>query len=207
MQKTPVATCLTNESHIVFGKNKTFSWLESKDDEQKQRIIDSSTKQATVIRKSFQKITNTIQKRRLQSLKDRQFEIQRIEMNAFKSKEAVTEQIIHYGLWQSPIMRADWNKEKLTAMKAQLNFRPLVLQQPVKEKGIFNFSSKEIGLFSFEQLTDNLLVLVKSAHQLDSDEDDAVPAFLVGNIDFRKMTRAHGLMDCDQPSTRIFQQV
>ena len=186
MQKRPVATCLTNESHIVFGKNKTFSWLESKDDEQKQKIIDSSTKQATVIRKNFQKITNTIQKRRLESLKDRQLEIQRLEMKAFKNKEAATEQIIHYGLWQSPseistkLCELTGKKEKVTALKAQLNFRRLVLQQPVKDKSIFNFSSKEIGLFCFEHLTDNLLVLVKSAHQLDSDGDDAVPAFLVG---------------------------
>ncbi|CAC5405270.1 unnamed protein product [Mytilus coruscus] len=113
-----------------------------------------------------------------------------------KKLEGYTSAILDWGLWQTDAQVdlhigtiSKCNKDKIEALKAQLNFRRHVLIQKPKEKDVFNFT-KVIGTFkrrvnlTVEELTCNVKKLVEHAFTItsstvDNQEEGDVP-FLVG---------------------------
>lgn len=69
--------------------------------------------------------------------------------------------------------------EKRKALVAQLRFRSNVLKQVVKDKSIFNATSKGKHL-SIEQLTMNVRKLINDATTMEKEPKHAPPPFLVG---------------------------
>lgn len=185
----PNATVLTNESHLVFMKNRTAEWLSSKPDKEKSQILKESRKNANKLLKLFHERQAVIQQGRVEYLREKEKKAaERIRKTA-ESKEKYTSDMIAFGLWQSPTQARERlnmiNKEseKREALKAQLNFRRHVLLQPVSDKKLYQFSSKALGVYSSDQLIHNLCVIL-------SDMDTSIPedssSFLVGNTILHK---------------------
>ena len=71
-----------------------------------------------------------------------------MSLKNFKIKEDLTNQMINYGLWQSvseiekQLLKIQTKSEKTTALKTQLNFRKIVLNQPVEDPKLYQFSAK-----------------------------------------------------------------
>ena len=102
-------------------------------------------------------------------------------------KEKYTSEMITFGLWQSTeqvSQRLDMLKsegERKEALKAQLNFRKHVLQQPVSDKKLYQFSSKADGIYSPEKLAHNLCVILNEVDYDGQQEDVHTGSYLVGN--------------------------
>lgn len=103
----------------------------------------------------------------------------------YKKREKQTSDIIYYGLWQNNktleqmLQSIHKVSEKRKALVAQLRFRQTVLKQVVKDKAIFNATSKGKPL-SIEQLTVNVQKLINDAATVDKQPKHAPPPFLVG---------------------------
>ena len=61
--------------------------------------------------------------------------------------------------------------ERKEALKAPLNFRKHVLQQPVSDKKLYQFSSKADGIYSPEKLAHNLCVILNEVDYDGQQED------------------------------------
>ena len=183
----PRATCLTNEAHIIFGKNKTDEWLETKSPEEQSKILESSRQQATGIKRNFKETMSCIKKRREEILRTKQTAIVASREKHFREKEDLTRKMIHYGLWQTEnevedkLCSLPTIKEKIAALKTQITFRKVVLEQPVSDKTLFNFSSKGLGTFGIARLKANVLTLIRaSCHLIEQTEKDNPGSMLVG---------------------------
>ena len=158
----PKASMLTNEAHILFKKNRTASWLEKKTEAEKDAIIYASRKRIHSLRRNMHKKLEDISSKRKDSLRKKEEKLSRIRQKQFEKREELTTKIMYYGLWQ-PVQEIETNlstittqKEKLEALKKQINFRKTVLEQPVQNKTLYQFSSKDTGNFSVAQLTEHL---------------------------------------------------
>ena len=173
MHVRPRATVLTNESHIMYNKNRTSDWLSEKNEEERHLLIESSRSRAQQLYQNYANLKTDIKESRLASLKEKQKKREEAKKKSFKQKEKLTNDMLYYGLWQSKDEVSDHmscissKTEKLKAIKTQINFRKIVLEQPVKDKKIFSFSSKEEGVFSLERLLSNLHALLTSAKAME----------------------------------------
>ena len=166
----PHASTLANEAHILFRKNKCATWLDNKDCVEKNAILTSSRKRVHTLRGNFLHKLAEFSERRKENLQQKQERLSKLRQKQFEKKEDLTKNIMYYGLWQSPaeidekLSTIKTQKEKLEALKVQINFRKSVLEQPVSDKHLLQFSSKETGNFSVAQLTENVKALVEGAH-------------------------------------------
>lgn len=197
----PNATTLTNEAHILFTKNKTTAWLDNKSSADKKAILDASVRRVSSLRRNMHKKLGEISERRKDFLKEKEERLSKLKRKQFEKNEELTSKIIYYGLWQSgeeidqKLSTIRTQKEKLEVLKGQINFRKTVLVQPVEVKTLYQFSSKECGTFSVSQLTENLKILVESAHQVNRESCDNVDRYshmLVGKRVQHKFDVGHG---------------
>ena len=104
----------------------------------------------------------------------------------FREKEDITSKMIFYGLWQSDkevedkLNEIPTIKEKLLALKSQINFRKVVLEQPVSNKALFSFSSKAEGTYNVVRLKENVKALVRASCMMSSQAKDNPGCMLVG---------------------------
>ena len=88
-----------------------------------------------------------------------------------KEKEHLTESIMIYGLWQTReqvnenLSKLKTKKEKIKALKLQLDFCKKVLEQSYFEKDIF-FVTKQSKQLPVEVICNNLCKLLTSAHSV-----------------------------------------
>ena len=85
-----------------------------------------------------------------------------------KEKEELVQMIIRYGLWQSKhqiqeeLLNLKSKKEKVTALKLQLDFRKKVLEQKHADKTLFSITKNKRQL-TVEDISENLCQLLDSA--------------------------------------------
>ena len=95
------------------------------------------------------------------------------KIKKLKEKEQLTENIIVYGLWQSreqvyeKLDTLKTKKEKVKALKVQLDFRKKVLEQTHSEKDIF-FITKQSKQLPVEVICENLCKLLTSAQLVNT---------------------------------------
>ena len=68
----PKATILTNESHLVYMKNRTGEWLASKSDEEKSKILRESGTNAQKMLKQFRQNQKVVQQGRIEYLREKE---------------------------------------------------------------------------------------------------------------------------------------
>ena len=98
MHVRPRATVLTNESHIMYNKNRTSDWLSEKNEDERHLLIESSRSTAQQLYENYAKLKTDIKESHLASLKDKQKKREEEKMKSFKEKETLTNDMLYYGL-------------------------------------------------------------------------------------------------------------
>ena len=180
----PNATITTHEAQIMYAKNATSEWLECKSKEDQSTIIKASYGQTKKLLQRAKIIKDEIRIKKQETLAEKQQKIRDNKQKNFREREELTSKILHYGLWQSSseidqkLASIATKAEKISAVKYQLQFRKVVLEQPEDDKNLFQFSAKGQGVFSLDRLTNNLKMLARHTENLPHIETGGY--FLVG---------------------------
>ena len=167
MSQKPNATYIALEAVLLYSHNKTASWLDSKPPEERERLIEAARSMTSHHRKVFRKRREDIESKRLNTIEEREREMKKKKAKELKTKEDLTLQIQKFGLWTSyedmehGLSQISSKKEKVDALKLQINFRRKVLGQVHADKSIFQFSHNRKPL-STEELSQNLSLLFSS---------------------------------------------
>lgn len=179
----PNATILTHESHIVFNKNRTSTWLYEQPDDTRKKILASCSKETKVLKCKSKDLLENIKAEKCLTLDEKKKKIEQKRTKEFNDKQNITKEMIHYGLWQKcedidrKLSEISSKGEQLKALKSQILFRKVVLNQPVTDKKLYQFSSKETGTYSVDVLKQHLKELLDSALNDNTITED----FLVGH--------------------------
>ncbi|WAQ97077.1 hypothetical protein MAR_029767, partial [Mya arenaria] len=131
MRTKPHLKTIAAESCIMFLNNRTLDWLNSKDEVERNKLINEASKE---------KNSNA-----------RENSEESLDRERLRIQEKCTSDIVHFGLWQSELevdnMLASYNSitDKINALKAQLKFRQKVLLQLPEEKKAFNVTKSVDG--------------------------------------------------------------
>ena len=166
LREKPHASTLALEAYILFTNNKTSKWLDIKSASDKSKLIEDARKNAPRFRKLYQKRISEIEQQHIKQQQEKEGKKIAAEKKLLETKEKITTEIINYGLWQSNsqidcgLELLTSETQKKTALKAQIRFRKVVLQQSVLDESLYRFSSKEKGQLNSIALRDNLVKLV-----------------------------------------------
>ena len=134
MKEKPNISLIASEAYIVFVHNKTIDWLNGKTDQEKSLLLSHARKDVKSARCKFMTRISEIERRRRANLEDKMKKAEELEKARLKRLEDYTNAILDWGLWQTDVqvdfhMGTDFKTktDKISAMKAQLNFRKHVL--------------------------------------------------------------------------------
>ena len=168
LREKPNATTLSLEAMILFTNNKTASWLRAKPNEEVRELMQKARSMAPEFKRLYDKRRQQIREERVELLKAKQHALLAAQERNVRQKEQLTQDIIRYGLWQSPAQVADSlsqlksKAEKLKALKAQLNFRKKVLQQVPTSKELY-FTTRNGKQLPIEEIKSNLTLLLQQS--------------------------------------------
>ncbi|XP_065182489.1 uncharacterized protein LOC135813316 [Sycon ciliatum] len=123
------------EGMIMFSNNKTAEWLTSKPAQEQAEILQMARQTAPAMQEAFRKRQKEIHEYCVQRLRDKAKEIAEKREKELKRKEALTKDVERYGLWTSrqevdeKVALLSTIAAKKAALKAQLQFRKVVLNQ------------------------------------------------------------------------------
>ena len=150
IREKPNASTLAMEAHILFANNKTSEWLNKKTAAERAKIMEEARKNAPRYRKAYQQRITEIEKENIKQQNEKEKKNQEVKRRLLEAKEKITSEITDYGLWIS-IAQVDScldgmksETQKRAALKAQLRFRKVVLQQEAPEP-LLKFSTKDKG--------------------------------------------------------------
>lgn len=162
ISEKPNATYIALESMLLFSRNRTTDWLQSKSPERKERPLQAARKLTPTQRAIYHKRREEIEEKRIRALENKERELARKKEKELKSKKELTLKIQQIGLWTSAhdvktaLDKMSSRKAKTEALKLQINFRKKVLNQSHADKAVLQFSHNR-QVFSVEQLKSNLL--------------------------------------------------
>ncbi len=149
--RKPNISILTAEALILYTKDKTANWLESKRQDEKDQLFVDFKRQSKRIRAEWKQRREEVRQMRLKKLQEKQDKIVLTERRRIQRKEKWTIDIVNDGLLQSrdtihENVLSDCVSEsaKVQLLKKQLTFRRDVLGQkaPTGNKNAFRFSCK-----------------------------------------------------------------
>lgn len=199
MREKPNASLIAQESYIMFCHNKTMEWLNNKTDAEKYELLKDARHDVSKCRKLFQDRRKEIEFKRKEILQKKFLEIEEKERKRIEEIESYTNNIIEWGLWQTVsqvdnhLLMLKNDKDKISALKAQLKFRKNVLHQKPSSGNneIFIFSKvvngKRVPL-SVQELSNNVKSLVEHAISLP-ETGNSGPVLVGQTIEMR--------FDCD----------
>ena len=168
LREKPNATTLSLEGMILFANNQTSQWLDSKPAEEKQDLIKKARSLAPEFKQLYKLRRQKLLEERSKMLQAKQLQLERMRQKKLKEKEQLTQNIVMYGLWQSreqvdeKLGAIKTEKDKVKALKVQLDFRKKVLEQSHSDKDIF-FITKQSKQLPVEIICENLCKLLSSA--------------------------------------------
>ena len=148
----------------MFTNNKTAFWLRAKPTEEVQELMKKARSMAPEFKHLYDERRKCMRAERVELLRAKQLAVLAAQERSMKQKEQLTQDIIKYGLWQSPAKITDGlsqlksKTEKYKALKAQLHFRKKVLQQVPPNK-IF-FTTRNGKQLTIEEISTNLALLL-----------------------------------------------
>lgn len=101
LREKPNATTICLEGMILYANNKTRSWLDRKNAEEKSEILKIATKLTPAYKKLFNQRREAIRQHVAQTLKEKQDDIERKKLKAQQQKEKLVNAISADGLWQT----------------------------------------------------------------------------------------------------------
>ena len=146
LREKPNATTLSLEAMILF----------TKPNEEVRELMQKARSMAPQFKRLYDKRRQQIREERVELLKAKQHALLAAQERNVRQKEQLTQDIIRYGLWQSPadsLSQLKSKAEKLKALKAQLNFRKKkkVLQQVPTSKELY-FTTRNGKQFPIEEI-------------------------------------------------------
>ena len=143
LREKPNATTLCLEAMILFANNKTSAWLDAKTPEEKEDLLKKARNLSPEFKRLYRLRKQRLLEERSKILQAKHLQLEQMRQKKLQEKERLTENILMYGLWQSKeqvneqLSKLKTKKEKVKALKAQLDFRKKVLEQTHTEKDIF----------------------------------------------------------------------
>ena len=123
------------EGMILFVNNKTSAWLDSKTVEEKQDLLKKARSLSPEFKRLYRARKQKLLEERSKILQAKQLQLEQMRQKKLQEKEKLTENILMYGLWQSreqvneQLSKLKTKKEKVKALKVQLDFCKKVLEQ------------------------------------------------------------------------------
>ena len=173
------------ESLIMFKRNKTAKWLQTKSKQDKDKLFKACISLGRQQRQLNREREATIQAYRQQVLKQKEESIIKRQSAERKKKEALCYQISEVGFWNSPEkvkagLSGKSECKQRSYLQTQLRFRKHVLKQSYPEdKSVYCFSRMRRKLSSTE-LSANLLKLIDAFTVPTIEDILKVPDRLVG---------------------------
>ena len=158
---------------ILFANNKTSAWLDAKTPEEKEDLLKKARNLSPEFKRLYRLRKQRLLEERSKILQAKHLQLEQMRQKKLQEKERLTENILMYGLWQSKeqvnkqLSKLKTKKEKVKALKAQLDFRKKVLEQTHTEKDIF-FITKQSKQLPVEVISENLCKLLSSAHLINT---------------------------------------
>ena len=196
LREKPNISLIASEAYIMFVHNKTLAWINGKTDQEKSLLVSQARKDVKSARRKFKSRMAEIEKTRRAHLEEKIKKAEEVEKARLKKLEDFTSSILEWGLWQSNA-HVDFHlgtviktkTDKLSALKAQLNFRKHVLLQKPKNKDVYNFTKvvgkRRINL-TVDELAANVKKLIDDALTVtprsDNQDDEGVPILVGQNI-------------------------
>ena len=172
-------TCSTNsiESIVIYQKNKTDEWLRAKPEEEKVAIIEKARLSSVGFKKKLQKRKEQLLENHLSVIKERESAVQNKKQKLQKQEEKIQDIIKSKGIWTneeiiiSNLKLLKTKKEKICALKEQLNIMKTLIKLDPGEKYLIQFSSKGKP-HNVLQLTENLIKLQEKLNEnMQSNHD------------------------------------
>ena len=172
LREKPNASMLAIEAHVLFTNNRTAEWLSEKSLKEKEVLFSNARKVAPLHQKRFRARLDSLSQQIELEVAEKQRRLQQKEAKLVAEKEKLTAAIVLAGLWQSTeqvekALQALPRERQKEALKTQLRFRKVVLQQTHPDPTVFKFSQKDIGQFSSKILQQNLVSLLSAAEQCE----------------------------------------
>ena len=167
LREKPNASTLSLEAMIMFTNNKTASWLNTKTSKEREELMKKARNLTPEFKELYKSRRQTLLTERAKLLQAKRLQLERLQAKKLKEKEDLVQMIIRYGLWQSKhqiqeeLLKLKTKKEKVTALKVQLDFRKKVLEQKHADKTLF-FITKNKRQLTVEEITVNLCQLLGS---------------------------------------------
>lgn len=179
LREKPNASVLSLEATILFSNNKTAKWLNEKSPAERAELLKKARACAPEFRRQYQARKQKLLEERGNILQAKQAALTRLQEKKVREKENLTQAIMVYGLWQTQqqvkegLMKLKSKTAKLTALKAQLDFRKKVLEQNHVDKSIFCLSKNKKKL-SVEEVCSNLCKLFQPVSSTSSDQEGLI---------------------------------
>ena len=182
LREKPSLTTIASEAYVMFSHNNTLEWLQSKTTAERATLISQSRKSVKHTRKAFKTRQLAIQEAKRVAVLEKLRKAEAAQLAKLRKKEQQTTNIIHWGLWQSDqevndaLRDIDSEKEKVKALKDQLNFRRNVLKQKPLDpalKNVYSFShrvEKRRVTLDSDGLAGQVKQLIAHSFQLDATE-------------------------------------
>ena len=119
----------------MFTNNKTASWLNSKTEKEREEIMRQARSITPEFKRLYKNGRQKLLEERAKLLQAKKLQLERLHAMKLKEKEELVQMILRYGLWQSKhqvqeeLLKLKSKKEKVAALKLQLDFCKKVLEQ------------------------------------------------------------------------------
>ena len=167
LREKPNASTLSLEAMIMFTNNKTASWLNTKTLKEREEFLKQARCMAPEFKHLYKIRRQKLLEERAKLLRAKRLQLEKLQTKKLKEKEELAQEIMKYGLWQSKdqvqeeISKIRTKKEKIAALKLQLDFRKKVLEQKHVDKTLF-FITKGKKQLAVDEITENLCYLLNS---------------------------------------------
>ena len=143
LREKPNASTLSLEAMIMLTNNKTASWLNSKTVKEREEIMRQARSITPEFKRLYRNRRQKLLEERAKLLQAKRLQLERLQAKKLKKKEKLVQMILRYGLWQSKrqvqeeLLKLKSKKEKVAALKLQLDFHKKVIEQKHADKTLF----------------------------------------------------------------------
>ena len=167
-REKPNSTLVALEGMILFSSNKTGNWLAQQSPQRRHELFASVIKGAQEHRELYQERCAAIEAHHRHTIQEKQRQREEKEKRDLETKLQLTNEISEVGLWTTThdvsarLAAIPLASRKIAAIKSQIRFRKIVLQQTHQGKTFFQWSAGG-KVFTWQELAQNLLKLISAA--------------------------------------------
>ena len=176
-RRIPSMSSAGMESCVLFVLNKTWAWLMSKPEEEREELIRSCQRQVPAMKEKFKARAKELEQELARRQQQQQQEKAAKETKEVEKKQALIDAVGDIGgLWKTVEQmdqeltklreesRGEGRTKRVAAIKTQINYRKRVLVQNAAERKCWIFSENGRSL-SEDRLRENLIKIISSGNR------------------------------------------